>query len=257
MKANQRPFILNECTWKVVKDTGYQVAVLPWGATEPHNYHLPFSCDNLHSQYVAEYSAEYAWNRGAKVIVLPEVPFGVNTGQLNLKLTLNINPSTQLAILNDILDSLYHQGFEKFVILNGHGGNDFRNIIRELKPQYPGFYLCVVDWYNVLPWDEYFTESGDHAGEMETSILLEVAPDLVLPLEEAGKGDHKSLIFEGRKEGWLWSPREWSAVTEDTGIGNPEKATREKGKVYLDKAIEKIGEFFVQLDGADIDELYE
>ena len=83
-----RPFVLAETNWKTVKDTDYEVAILPWGATEPHNYHLPYATDNYESVAVAERSAEIAWNKGAKVIVLPTVPFGVNTGQLDLKLAL-------------------------------------------------------------------------------------------------------------------------------------------------------------------------
>src|SRR3981081_3616411 len=81
---------------------------------------------------VAEQAAEIAWKQGAKVIVLPTVPFGVNTGQLDLKLAINMNPSTQLAVLTDIASALSGQGVKKLLILNSHGGNDFRQMIREL-----------------------------------------------------------------------------------------------------------------------------
>ncbi len=68
------------------------------------------------------------------MVVLPTVPFGVNTGQLDVKLDINMNPSTQLALLNDVAEVLSRHGIPKLVILNGHGGNDFKQMIRELAP---------------------------------------------------------------------------------------------------------------------------
>ena len=102
-----RPFILAETNWKTVKETDYTVAVLPWGATEAHNYHLPYATDNYQVDHVAAAAAEIAWKAGAKVIVLPCIPFGINTGQLDVKLCMNVNPSTQLAILKDVVDVLH------------------------------------------------------------------------------------------------------------------------------------------------------
>ena len=94
-----RPYILAESTWPTVRDTPYEVAVLPWGATEAHNYHLPYATDNIQSELLAAECARIAWDAGAKVVVLPCVPFGVNTGQLDIKLCLNMNPATQAALL--------------------------------------------------------------------------------------------------------------------------------------------------------------
>ena len=90
-----RPYILAETTWKTVRETAYEVAVLPWGATEAHNYHLPYSTDVAQCDRVAAEAARLAWEAGAKVLVLPTVPFGVNTGQLDVAFDLNMNPSTQ------------------------------------------------------------------------------------------------------------------------------------------------------------------
>ena len=47
----QKPYLLGETTWKIVKDTNYEVALLPWGATEAHNFHLPYATDNFESEY--------------------------------------------------------------------------------------------------------------------------------------------------------------------------------------------------------------
>ena len=144
-----RPYVLAESNWKSVKDTPFEVAILPWGATEPHNYHLPYGTDNYETGAIAERAAEIAWKQGAKVVVLPTVPFGVNTGQLDLRLALNMNPSTQLALLTDIASAIAGQGVRKLLILNGHGGNDFRQMIRELQPRVKLF-ICTINWWTCV-----------------------------------------------------------------------------------------------------------
>jgi creatinine amidohydrolase len=239
-----------------VRATDYEVAVVPWGATEAHNVHLPYGTDNHETAYVAREAARRAWDNGARVIVLPEIPFGVNTGQLDIRLCINMNPSTQAAVLRDVAHSLESQGIRKLVILNGHGGNDFRQMIRELQPTC-GVFLCTINWWNCVDPKPYFDEVGDHAGELETSMMLHIRPDLVLPLSEAGKGEARQFKVTGLREGWAWAPREWSRVTEDTGVGNPAAAKPEKGERFLDAVTERIGGFLVELAGADIGDLYD
>jgi len=161
-----RPYILAETNWKDVKEEHYQLVVLPWGATEAHNYHLPYSTDNVEAEALAAESARIAWKKGGKVIVLPVVPFGVNTGQFDVPLNINLNPSTQFAILNDLLETLNRQGIYKLVILNSHGGNDFRQILRELGLKYPKMFLSEVNWYKVKEANAIFEDLGEHAGEV-------------------------------------------------------------------------------------------
>src|SRR5205809_7539780 len=140
-----RPYILAELNWKTVRDTRYDVAILPWGATEAHNYHLPYTTDNIQAEDVAARAAERAWQRGAKVVVLPCVPFGVNTGQLDIPLCINMNPSTQALVLRDVALSLAGQGIGKIVSVNGHGAIDFRQMLLELQP-HVSFFHCLVNW---------------------------------------------------------------------------------------------------------------
>src|SRR3989454_10033345 len=97
-----RPYILNELTWKTARDTRYEVAVLPRGATEAHNFHLPYSTDNIETERIAALAAVDARQQGARLVVLPALPFGVNTGQLDSPLGVNMNPSTQALVLRDI-----------------------------------------------------------------------------------------------------------------------------------------------------------
>ncbi len=233
-----------------------RIAVLPWGATEAHNYHLPYGTDNVQCDYVAAESARIAAAAGARVMVLPTVPFGVQTGQLDIPFCINLNPSTQAAILADVADSLAGQGVEALVVLNGHGGNSFRQMIRELQPE-TALFLCAVDWYRVEPQEPYFSDLGDHAGEMETSVMMYIAPDLVRPLSEAGDGHARPPRIGAFREGWAWAPRKWTDVTADTGVGDPRAASAEKGERYLAAVTAKIGTFLTELAAADFEDMYE
>jgi len=250
-----RPWILAEQPLPAVRAAGYQLAVLPWGATEAHNRHLPYGTDTIESEAIAADSARRAWERGARVAVLPTVPFGVNTMQLDIPFTLNMNPSTQLALMGDLVSSLEGQGVRKLLVLNGHGGNDFRPIIRELQPRTPVF-LCTLNWWQVVDGRDYFTDPGDHAGELETSVMQHVVPALVRPLGEAGDGRARSSRIAAIREGWVWAPRPWSKVSDDTGIGDPREATPERGARFVDAVCERIAGFLVELAAADTDDLH-
>ncbi len=251
-----RPWVLGETHFPMVDQTPYEVALLPWGATEAHNRHLPYATDNIQAEQISIRAAELAWAAGARSVVLPCVPFGVNTGQLDIKLCLNMNPSTQAALLADLADSLERQRIGKLVIVNGHGGNDFKQMIRELQPR-TSVFLCTLNWYAVLDPREFFDTPGDHAGELETSLMLHVAPELVRPLAEAGPGRARPSRITGMREGWVWAPRPWTKVTSDTGVGDPSAATAEKGERYTAAVTRRIADFLIELAAADTARLYE
>lgn len=242
-----RPYILAETNWKHLKDEKIELAVLPWGATEAHNYHLPYATDNIESDYLAAESARLAWEKGAKLIVLPTIPFGVNTGQSDIYLDINLNPSTQLAILRDIITVLNRQGIHKLLIFNSHGGNDFKTMLRELGLEFPKMFLATSNWFQAMERKNYFELDGDHAEEMETSLLLYLKPELVLPKSTWGEGKEKKHKISEFSESWLWTERKWSKVTEDTGIGDPKFATKEKGERFFADVTEKIAKTMVEL----------
>lgn len=251
-----RPYVLSECHWSGVKDQDYQLAVLPWGATEAHNYHLPYGTDNYETDTLVQESARIAWAGGAKVIVLPTIPIGVNTGQQNIKLTLNINPSTQHSILEDIVDSLDNHGISKLLIVNGHGGNDFRQIIREVGRHFPDMFLSTCNWFQSVNKDAFFENSGDHADEMETSLMMYKWPGFVLPLDRAGIGKAKKFSVDALNESWAWTERKWTETTSDTGIGDPRKATVEKGKKYFKAVTENMARLMIEVAKTNIADLY-
>jgi creatinine amidohydrolase len=251
-----RPYVLAETNWKHLKDENIELAVLPWGATEAHNYHLPYATDNIEGKAIAEESARIAWDQKAKVIVLPVIPFGVNTGQSDIYLDINLNPSTQFEILKDIIQVLDRQGIKKFMILNSHGGNDFKSIVRELGLLFPNMFICVTFWPKMMNKLEYFDALGDHADEMQTSLILHLSPELVLPKSEWGNGTEKKNRLTQFSEDWAWAERPWSKVSEDTGIGDPKAATKDKGERFFKDVCYRMSKLFIDLCTTKIEDLY-
>jgi creatinine amidohydrolase len=143
----------------------------------------------------------------------------------------------------------------KLVILNGHGGNDFKQMIRELQGTVP-LLLCQVNWYQAVDPHPYFTAPGDHAGELETSVMQHLAPGLVAPLGSAGPGRARTNRIRAFAEGWAWTPRHWIAVTDDTGVGDPSASTAAKGAAYVEAATAKLAAFLAELASADPAALY-
>lgn len=247
--------ILRDAPWSSVRGTHYEIAVLPWGATEAHNYHLPYGTDVIEAEVIGTRAVSAAAERGASVILIPTVPFGVQTGQLDIPFCLNLNPSTQAAILRDLITSLEPHGVRKLVLLNGHGGNDFKQIIRELQPS-TRIVLLQVNWYQVLDAKQYFDEPGDHGGELETSVMLHIAGGLVQPLGTAGSGAVRTPRVKAMREGWAWTPRRWTQVSDDTGVGDPSRATEEKGARYVAELTRTLADLLVDLTGMDPDQMY-
>ena len=251
-----RPYVLAETNWKTVRETEYEVAILPWGATEAHNYHLPYGTDTVEAEAVAIEAARLAWEEGATCLVLPSVPFGVNAQQVDIPHTLNLNPTTQAFLLSDIVESLDVQGVPKLLILNGHGGNDFKPMIRELQAK-TELFLCTMDWFKLPEVAQHFSDPGDHAGEMETSLMLHLAPQDVLPLDQAGSGESRAFKVQGLREGWAWAPRNWVQVSRDTGVGDPRSGSAEKGAMLFESLSKRVSSFLVELSRAELEDLYE
>jgi creatinine amidohydrolase len=252
-----RPYILEETNWKQVKTTDYEVAILPWGATEAHNYHMPYGTDNYQVNHIAQTAAAAAWSAGAKVLILPTLSYGIQTGQLDIPFSMNLLPSTQMIIMKDICDILVRSGCNKLVIVNGHGGNNFKNIIRELSFYFPSLFVCSVNWWEAVPTKDYFDQPGDHADEFETSSMMHIRPDLLLPLEEAGDGSTKKFKIDALRKGWAQAQRSWTAITKDTGSGDPSLSTPDKGKQYTEACISRLSDFLQSLAKADLEDLYE
>lgn len=224
---------LSKVAYGDVKDLNFDIAILPWGATEPHNLHLPYLTDAILSQAVSVDAAQIAEEKyGVRAMVLPPLPLGAqNPGQRELPFCIHYSHQTQFAVLRDIVMSLNHQGIKRLLIVNGHGGNTFKPFIRDLAVELPDFLIAVSEWFTVLPAKEYFDNPGDHADELETSVMMHYRPELV-DLTKAGPGKANPWPCESLQKKVAWVPRNWLKTTSDTGIGDPSAATAEKGASY-------------------------
>ena len=251
-----RPYILEESHWSDIREQDFQLAILPWGATEAHNLHLPYGTDNFETEALVYEAARMAWEEGSRVIVLPTIPMGVNTGQTDIYMTMNMNPSTQQAILEDVAECLEGYGVEKLLIVNGHGGNDFRQIIREVGSNYLDLFIATCNWFQSVNQSKIFENDGGHADEMETSLMLYTFPDLVKPLDQAGDGKARKFSIKALNESWAWAERKWTRISKDTGVGDPRKATVEKGERYFTEVTGKLKDLMAELAGTGTGDLY-
>src|ERR1051325_383555 len=245
-------FILSEQNHHFIRWKKGEAAVLPFGATEPHNYHMPYGTDVIQVEEIGRRACGHAYAKGAKVLLLPAVPFGVNTNHLKVPgaLALNVTPTTLLKILADLVDSLERQGVRKLLLLNGHGGNELKPLMRELHHK-SSVFLCLCDWFRMAPaaYKPISDHPGEHADEVEPSLGLAYFPDL-LRMELADDGAVRPTQFDAINRGWVSITRPWHLASKNTGMGNPATATADKGRRLMDVLVERLSQFLIQLANA-------
>ena len=252
-----RPWHLGDLRYEHVRDSEpFEVAVLPFGATEPHNLHLPYATDTLQVEAIADLACERAHDQGARVVLLPAVPFGTETNLRRFPLAMNLDPTTVLAILRNLVESLAESGIKKAVVLNGHGGNDFKWMLRELHGKTP-IHLFLCNWYKIGMdrHEDLFEEPGDHAGELETSMGLAHFPDLVEP-KRADDGRLAPTRLAAVNAGWVEITRPWHLLTTNTGAGDPRAATAEKGRALTELVVERLAGFLVELAALPVNDRF-
>lgn len=190
-----KDFDLSVSNYGTARKHRYEIAILPWGATEPHNQHLPYLTDCILSHDIAVDAAVKLFDKyQVYSMVMPPVTMGAqNPGQRELPFCVHTRYETQRAILGDIVASLYTQGIRKMLIVSGHGGNSFKNMIRDLTVDYPDFIIAASEWFKMCPSKDYFDQPGDHADEVETSVMMHYHPELI-NLDEAGEGIQKTSV---------------------------------------------------------------
>lgn len=251
-------FELARQTHADIRQITWQAALLPFGATEPHNLHMPYGTDTFQVELIARRACQFAWERSAKVLLLPAIPFGVNTNHLKIPgaVACSLTPTTLLAILTDLVEALSLQGIKKLVLLNGHGGNELKPLARQLHHRTDVF-LCVCDWYRMAQdlYPQIFDQPGEHADEVETSLGLAFFPDLLQP-ELADNGAARPTRFEAINRGWVSITRPWHLVSANTGLGDPRAATAAKGHQLMDVLTQRLGTFLADLALAEKDDQF-
>jgi creatinine amidohydrolase len=219
---------------------------------------MPYGTDNYQVEAIGGRACEYAQRAGARVILLPTVPYGVNTNHLQIPggLACSVTPTTLLHLITDLVDSLQRQGVRKIVLLNGHGGNELKWILRELHHTSRAF-LCLCDWYRMAQdvYGQIFEKPSEHADEVETSLGLAYFPELLRP-ELADDGAARPTRFEAINRGWVSITRPWHLVSRNTGLGDPRAASADKGRRLMDVLTERLGQFLAELAAAPMDESF-
>ena len=191
-------------------------------------------------------------------MLLPTIPYGTQTNQREFPFSMSVNPSTMYRLVTDLVESLCYRGVKKIVLLNSHGGNEFKGYLREMFGKTESrLFLC--DWFRLFGdlYDGIFEEPDDHAGEMETSIALALYPELIARDDQgqllADDGKKTPTRFEAVNRGWVGVTRDWHLLTTNTGAGNPHKATAEKGEKVLAVIVERVSQFLVELSVSPLD----
>lgn len=253
MSYQARKHVLEEATYKQLLDLKPNMAVVPWGATEAHNYHMPHGTDNYQATFLANQAVANANSQGARCIALPCVPFGNNNTQLSQAATITMRTSTQQQVLYDIADSLVRQGIDRLLVMNFHGGNEFKPLVRDVMLDLPIF-IVVVNGHQLAPAAQELLDhrEGDHADEFETSLMLHLKPEIVAPLDTAGDGavTTSKLPHLSTTPG-VWAPRNWAATSKDTGIGDPSKATAAKGEQIFKLLVDALTPVLLELSNAN------
>lgn len=200
-------------------------AVLPIGSFEQHGPHLPLTTDTLIACAIATAIA-----RSNDLLLLPPVTMSCSHEHAGWAGTVAVSAGTLTAIVTDVAASLQRSGIERLVLVNGHGGNYvLSNITQQANVDYPRMALFPGrhDWEQARLTAGLSSSTHDdmHAGEIETSLLLHLHPELVGP--EYAELDHvverPDLLMLGMR-----------AYTDTGVIGRPSGATVEKGKLVLD-----------------------
>ena len=219
---------LAETTWtEAEKDA--DVALLPVGSTEQHGPHAPLGTDTLAAETVAGRGAD-AYD--GEAVVAPAVPVGVSEEHRHFAGTLWVSPDTFRAYVRETVESLAHHGWDRVVVVNGHGGNAdaLREVCARLTRDGTA-YTVPFTWFDAV---ETHLEMG-HAGPMETSLLLATRPDLVCAgrLEDAAA---EGAARWGEWEAGVNLAYDSAEFSENGTVGDPREASEQHGEELLEAA---------------------
>ncbi len=233
-----------------------KVCILPCGSVEQHGPHLPLDVDIVCPQGIAQGAGRTA---PGELLVLPTVNYGYMGHVMDFPGTVNVDFEHYIHMMLDLTKSLAFHGFKKVVLLNGHGSNmpNLDLVARRHNLETDG--ECVlIAWWDLLKTDPAFLPSWreskfpggcSHACELETSLYLYLDEENVR--KDLIKSEFSSLVTEGSD--FLWgdllgkgpaSLISWTSSYSQTGvIGDPEKATREKGQRAYEEAVKQLVRF--------------
>ncbi|WP_433941078.1 creatininase family protein [Paenibacillus lautus] len=217
-------------------------AILPIGAVEAHGPHLPLGTDNLLASRLADKLAERTDS-----FVLPTLPYGQVWSLRNFPGSINVSNEALIRLLADIGESIYHQGFRLFIMVNGHLGNavalkEAARILYERVPELKVFYFFYPGTKEITAEvREASAAHGSymHADEIETSYMLYLAGEYV-DMSKAIDGTPQIPIEAD------FTPTPWEEMTASAVLGDATLATREKGERIIERSLEVMADMVLR-----------
>jgi creatinine amidohydrolase len=242
----------NRLTWPEMNEAiaAQKLVILPTASTEQHGKHLPLDVDLFLCESVC---LEVGRRAADRVLVLPPVAYGLNLHHIDFPGTIHIQPETFIAFGLNVTKSVAYHGFEKILIVNGHGSNAplidliARRTVLETES------LCFATGYSafLLQAFEPIRESAvmAHADEFETSLYLHLAPDRVR-MDLAARGDDRMGKYVSSDSTRNYPVRFndfWGRWTQTGVHGDATKATAEKGRILFEAAVSGLLELVDEL----------
>jgi creatinine amidohydrolase len=237
---------LSDATWTDAANVETDLALLPVGSTEQHGPHAPLGTDWLNAEAVADAGAE-AYD--GEVVVAPPIPVGVSEEHRQFTGTLWVSEDTFRQYVRETIASLAHHGWNRVVIVNGHGGNvaALREVAGTIT-RHDEAYAVPFTWFEAV--GDHRSDMG-HAGPLETAFLRHTRPELV-------HEDRIEEAREGASDGW----GEWvsytnlaydsAEFTENGVVGDPTEGDEERGEELLELATQSLVKLLTAVESRDV-----
>lgn len=243
---NDQAFILAEMTWPEAKEALAQVkaALLPVGSFEQHGPHGTFELDTRRAD---EFGRLLAARMYPQVLLAPSLNVGVSYHHMRFPGTITLRPETLMATIYDVVWSLHEHGLERFLILNGHGGNipALGVVIVKLRAEL-GVKVAWTSFTSLgraVIQQRVASESQGHACEGEISQALFLAPQTVRR-EALTPGAYKGYPYRHLGEGYsLGYAYRFDEITANGALGDATQASEDLGQAIVEAALEKAVEF--------------
>jgi len=255
MSSTNPDLLLANLSWPEVRDLQEQVelVLIPVGSNEQHGPNLSVNFDIAHS---AEFCRQVSRRMYPRVLVAPAVPWGVSFHHMNFPGTITLSPELFMGLLLEIVGSLQAHGFERFLIVNGHGGNVQAMgvasvmIQEQLDPLFIG--ACSVFSFQdraAAKAQHEVTDNTGHACEFETSVGMYLLPETV-KADALAAGELTDLTHGFRKTMSKYNvsvPYRFDEFTTNGALGDARLSSVEIGRILTESGLDNICAFIDEL----------
>ena len=254
--------VLAEMTRDDVEALDPEVVLFGIGSTEPHGPHLPYGTDFYQTEGVCRRAATWATDRGARALLLPTLPIGVNTNFKAYPFACRMRVRTLMNVVLDVIEAIEEEGVRKIVVVNGHGGNTavLQATLREHADRHgpgEGAFVCMTSTTGAIPdaVADRIEHPSAHGGESETSRMLYLRPDLVRDSELA-EFEIRDPVLEQLATDDVYFVPPWHAYMPESAGGETRESTAEKGQAFVEGAADFVADLVVALDETETSELF-